>query len=199
MKLQPINELLLSVANESGLVPAAILERLGYSNFNKGKRRLDAIVVHDSLHMKDKPFRDAFFNEFKVPEARIVEAREAARRNLQALAQELAAEKDAKTVVMPLEIIFENKGSGMHGRMYQHALAQLVPLDKTPQPEKFLGYIESQIQTHRQKPDRDRSPFGAVIGYRLIVSSTERWLFDLNGKLTEKQVFEPGVGVGMQF
>jgi hypothetical protein len=199
MKLQPINDLLLNVANESGLAPAAILERLGYRNFNKGKRRLDAIVVYDSLHMKDKAFRDAFFEVFQVAPKRVAEAREATRRNLQVLAQALAAEKDAKTGVMPLEIIFENKGSGMHGRMYQHALAQLVPLDKTPQPEKFLGYIESQIQTHRQKPDRDRSPFGAVIGYRLVVSSTERWLFDLNGKLTEKQVFEPEVGVGLNF
>jgi hypothetical protein len=72
MDLYPINELVSRVAADSGLTAREILEKLGYKNFNKGKRLLDALIAHNTLSKNHRHFRDKFFEVFRSPKEKSI-------------------------------------------------------------------------------------------------------------------------------
>lgn len=183
MDLYPINELVRRVAAASGLTALELLQKLGYKNFNKGKRLLDALVAHNSLSKDHKHFRDKFFEIFAVAEVEIEQARNETQKVLRSAAAGPAVNS------MLLMAVFEEKPKGLHGFMGLYAAAKFHEF-KPVEPEYLLPLIRELVLL-RVRNHTDKVP---PIGYRLLVSPVETWLFDRTGNLVEKlQVMPPRV------
>ena len=183
MDLYPINELVRRVAADLGLTAREILEKLGYKNFNKGKRLLDALIAHNSLSKNHRHFRDKFFEVFAVAEGEIEHARNETQNVLRSAA--------AGPVVnsMLLMAVFEEKPKGLHGFMGLYAAAKFHEF-KPVEPEYLLPLIRELVLL-RVRNRADKVP---PIGYRLLVSPVETWLFDPTGILGERmQVMPPSM------
>jgi|GEM_PF-5106653 len=198
MNLYPINTLVRKITEASVLGPHQLLEKLGYKNFNKGKRHLDAIFLHNSVSKEHRPFRKKLFEIFAVPPEEIEQARAETRQTLVDLANRAAAEKDQANPTMRLEAVFEIKPSGMHGHMFQHALSKVWEF-KRMEPTMFIPLITAIIRQRQKNSQLYATQYGAELAYRLCVSSFERWIFDVNGNLTEKQSISPTLGPSVDF
>ena len=184
MDLYPINELVRRVAADSGLTAREILEKLGYENFNKGKRLLDALIAHNTLSKNHKHFRDKFFEVFAVAEGEIDHARNETQKILRSAAAGPAVNS------MHLMAVFEEKPKGLHGFMGLYAAAKFHEF-KPVEPEYLLPLIRELVLL-RVRNRADKVP---PIGYRLLVSPVETWMFDQTGNLVEKlQVLPATVG-----
>ena len=180
MDLYPINELVRQVAAASGLRAHELLQRLGYQNFNKGKRLLDALIAHNSLSKKHKHFREKFFEVFAVAEEEI----EHARNETQKILPSAAAMQAVNSIT--LMAVFEEKPQGLHGYMGLYAAAKLHEF-KPVEPELLLPLIR-ELVLQRVRNRMDKVP---PIGYRLLVSLVETWLFDPMGNLVERLAVLP--------
>lgn len=181
--LYPINELVRRVAADSGLTAREILEKLGYKNFNKGKRLLDALIAHNSLSKNHRHFRDKFFEIFAAADGEIEQARNETQKVLRSAAAGPAVNS------MLLMAVFEEKPKGLHGFMGLYAAAKFHEF-KPVEPEYLLPLIR-ELVLQRVRNRTDKVP---PIGYRLLVSPVETWLFDQTGNLVEKlQVMPPSM------
>lgn len=199
MNLYPINALVREVSEASGLGPHQLLEKLGYKNFNKGKRHLDAVLVHDSVGKEHKPFRDKFLDLFSVTPEKIEHARGETRQILLDMASRAAMEKDQSKPTLRLEAVFEKKPSGMHGHMYQHALSKIWEFNPIAEPIRFIPLITAIIRQRRKNAQLYATQYGAELAYRLCINSFERWIFDVNGNLVEKQSISPTLKPSFDF
>lgn len=182
--LYPINELVRRVAADSGLTAREILEKLGYKNFNKGKRLLDALIAHNSLSKNHRHFRDKFFEIFAAADGEIEQARNETQKVLRSAAAGPAVNS------MLLMAVFEEKPKGLHGFMGLYAAAKFHEF-KPVEPEYLLPLIRELVLL-RVRNRTDKVP---PIGYRLLVSPVETWLFDPTGILVERmQVLPATVG-----
>lgn len=198
MSLHPINALVSEALTGSDLTAHTLIAGLGYKNFNKGKRHLDALVVGNSVRKEHKSFRDQIFSILAVAPEQVERARSETRHILLDLARQAAVEKDQQQPIMLLEAVFENAPSGMHGYMAQHAKSRMFGF-KRMEPTILIPLITAIIR-QRQKNARilpDRYPVARA--YRFCVSSFERWIFDLNGNLRQKQTITPALGPKVDF
>jgi hypothetical protein len=199
MDLFPINELVRKTAQDSGLSARPILDKMGYKNFNKGKRYFDAIVAHNSVNKDTKAFRQKYFETFLVPLSDVESARAATQKLLLEIASRAAEQKDEKRETMDLEAVFAEKPSGLHGHMYQYALSKIFNFRRSANPEAYLKLIKAIIIQRQISGVTKNGPYGETVGYRLQLSSFERWIFDMNGSLTGKQSIIPGIHPTLDF
>jgi len=186
MDLFPINELVRQTAIASGLSAPQLLQRLGYQNFNKGKRLMDAILAHNSLNKAHRHWRDKFFEIFTVPANEVQQAREA---TIAAL-RNISVAKPLQSI--KLVAVFEQKPQGLHGHMGLYAASAMHEF-RSIDPDLLLPLIKSLVLHRVRTESKGEGHTGEPIAYRLLVSPMETWVFDRTGNLIEKLEILPAL------